>query len=208
MDTPGMIHQLRLQLWGVVYAQWQEHLFTAQWWFIVAVMAVSYFLWWKYVEKRRLLEILLFGCFIAVTRTVMEDVGVSAGLWSFDVRLVPLGISLFLNDLTVVPLTFMLVYQYTVSWKQFLVWSVIAEGLIAFAFHPLLSAIGIYREWNWHNYYSFMIMMGIVFLSRAVLLGVLHTVRKYQTEDSGAHHKGFIPQPAMKPLEQDNDEEK
>jgi len=79
MDAPTMIHSLRLQLLDLLYSQWKENLFSAQWWFIVAVMTVAYTLWWKYVEKRRLLEILLFGCFIAVSRTVMEDAGVSAG---------------------------------------------------------------------------------------------------------------------------------
>lgn len=117
------------------------------------------------------MEILLFGCFIAVSRTVMEDAGVSAGYWSVDVRLVPLGISLFLNELTVVPLTFMLVYQYTTSWNQFLIWAVIAEGGIAFLFHPFLSFVGIYREWNWHNYETFGIVMVIAVLSGGVLLG-------------------------------------
>ncbi|MDR3565575.1 MAG: hypothetical protein P4N59_29625 [Negativicutes bacterium] len=208
MDAPQMIHQLRLQLWDLLYAQWQEHLFSAQWWFIVAIMAISYALWWKFVEKPRLLEILLFGCFIAVARTVMEDVGVSAGFWSFNVRLVPMGISLFLNDLTVVPLTLMIVYQYTASWKQFLIWIVIAEGLITFAFHPFLSIIGIYREWNWHLYYTFMIMMFIAVLSRAVLLGILNTVHKYQEERVSAPRSRLTPQPAMKPLERDRDQEK
>jgi hypothetical protein len=96
VDTPSMIHQLRLQLWDLLYAQWKEQLFSVQWWFVAALMVISYTLWWKYVEKRRLVEILLFGSFIAVSRTVMEDAGVSAGFWSFDVRLVPLGSVYFL----------------------------------------------------------------------------------------------------------------
>jgi hypothetical protein len=207
MDTPTMIHQLRLQLWDLVYSQWKDQLFSARWWFIVAVITVSYALWWKYVEKRRLHEILLFGCFIAVSRTVMEDAGVSAGFWSFDVRVVPLGISLFLNDLTVVPLTFMLVYQHSSSWRQFLIWTVIAEGLIAFVFHPLLSVLSIYREWNWSNFYTFLIMLFIAVLSRAVLLGVLQTVQKYQPERVSTPYATLTPQPAMKPLERDDNEE-
>jgi hypothetical protein len=53
VDTPSMIHQLRLQLWDLLYAQWKEQLFSVQWWFVAALMVISYTLWWKYVEKRR-----------------------------------------------------------------------------------------------------------------------------------------------------------
>ena len=182
MDTSILIHQLRLQLWDLLYSQWKEHLFSAQWWFIVVIMAISYALWWKYVEKPRLLEILLFGCFISVARTIYEDLGVSMGFWTFPVRLVPLGISLFLNDLTVVPLTYMLVYQYSVSWKRFMIWSAIAEGIIAFIFHPLLSMLSIYKAWNWSNVYSFFIMMVIAVVMRAIMLAILQILHKYQAE--------------------------
>lgn len=205
MDTTSMIHQLRLQLWDLLYAQWKENLFSAQWWFLVAFIAVSYTLWWRYVDKRRLFEILLFGSFIAVCRTVIEDAGVSSGFWSFDVRLVPLGISLFVNDLTIFPLAFMLVHQYSSTWKQFLVWSAITEGIISFIIHPLLSALAIYREWNWHNYYNFIIMIFIAILSRAVILGVLHTVQKYQSVYSSTPYTKLNPQPALKPLDEESD---
>jgi len=102
----------------------------------------------------------------------------------------------------------MLVYQYTSSWRHFLIWAVIAEGLIAFAFHPLLSMLSIYRAWNWSNFYTFLIMMFIAVLSRAILLGVLQTVQKYQSEHVSTPYTTFTPQPAMKPLDQDEDKEK
>ena len=207
MDTPTMIHQLRLQLWNLIYSQWKEHLFSEQWWFIVVVMAISYVLWWKYVEKSRLLEILLFGCFIAVVRTIIEDIGVTMGLWSFNVRLFPLGVSLFLNDLTVVPLTFMLVYQYSASWKSFLIWSLIAEGLIAFAFHPLLSMLSIYKEWTWSNVYSFFIMIVMAALLRAILLGILQIVHTYRAEPVNTLSTTFTPKLAMKLLNEDDHKE-
>jgi len=205
MDTSTMIHQLRLQLWDLLYSQWKEHLFSAQWWFIVAIMVISYALWWKFVEKPRLLEILLYGCFISVARIIYEDLGVSMGLWNFPVRLVPLGISLFLNDLTVVPLIFMIVYQYSASWGHFIIWSTIAEGFIAFVFHPLLSMLSIYKAWNWSNVYSFFIMMVIAVLMRGIMLGILQIVHKYQEQRVSIPNTTSTPQPAMKPLEDDED---
>jgi hypothetical protein len=44
------------------------------------------------------------------------------------IDLFPLGYSLFLNDLTVVPLFMMLVYQYAPTWKSFLVLLVAVRG--------------------------------------------------------------------------------
>jgi hypothetical protein len=99
----------------------------------------------------------------------------------------------------------MLVYQYSSSWRQFLFWSAITEGIIAFIFHPLLSIFAIYREWNWHNYYTFTLMMFIAILARAVILGALQSVQKAQTGYSSTPYTSLNPQPAMKPLDKEND---
>lgn len=134
MDIIGMIHQTRLDLWGYQITEWRMHIFTTRWWFVIALITISYTLWWKFVDKSRLTQILLFGSFIAVFRVIMDDTGASLALWVYSVKPVPLGHALFLNDLTIVPLGFMLVYQYCPTWKKFLFWSIIAETGYSFFF--------------------------------------------------------------------------
>jgi len=90
MNAADMIHQLRLELWNVSYTQWKtQTLFSIQWWSIVALVAISYAIWWVKVDKRRLSQILLFGSLVAVQRIVMDIIGTNAVLWSYDIRETP-----------------------------------------------------------------------------------------------------------------------
>jgi len=175
MTTADMTHQLRLELWNLTYTQWKtQTLFSIQWWSMVALIAISYAIWWVIVDKRRLSQILLFGSLVAVMRVMMDIFGTNAVLWSYDIRLTPFSPSPFLHDFTVTPLALMVVYQYCHSWKKFLVWTGITTGIISFVFFPILISFGFLKLYNWNLFYSFVLFIGIALLSRWVLLGVLN----------------------------------
>ena len=175
MTTAEMIHQLRLELWNLSYNQWKtQTLFSIQWWSLVALVAISYAIWWVIVDKRRLSQILLFGSLVAVGRVVMDTIGVNAVLWSYDIRLTPFSPGPFLHDFTLTPLALMVVYQYCHSWKKFLVWTVVATGIISFVFFPILTTLSFLKVYNWNYFYSFVLIIGLASLSRWVLLGVLN----------------------------------
>jgi hypothetical protein len=205
MDIIDLIHQTRFELWGYQLTEWRTSLFTMRWWFVMTSIAVAYAIWWKYVDKRRLTQILLFGSFIAVFRVIMDDAGASSGLWVYSVKPLPLGHSLFLNDLTIVPLGFMLVYQYCHSWKKFLFWTVIAEMGYSFVFLPLLAKLEILRLYNWQFYYTFFIMLVAATIMRAILLTILEIEQTHAFRSSNNHLASAL-QPAMKPLDKENDD--
>ena len=98
MTTGDIIHQLRLELWNLSYTQWKtQTLFSIQWWILIALIAISYAIWWVIVDKRRLSQILLFGAFVAIQRAVMDIFGTNMALWSYDIRETPLYPSPFLK---------------------------------------------------------------------------------------------------------------
>lgn len=204
MDIIDIIHRTRLELWSYQLSEWYMHLFTMRWWFILGIIAIAYAIWWKYVDKRRLTQILLFGSFIAVFRVILDDAGSSAALWLYSVKPLPLGHALFLNDLTVVPLAFMLIYQYCRTWKNFFIWSIIAEAGFSFAFLPLLIQLDVLRLYHWQLYYTFFIMLTAVTVMRAIILTVIKVER-----NSGANYSHLpliaTSQPALKPMNKNND---
>ncbi|HBP65217.1 MAG TPA: hypothetical protein DD730_13340 [Desulfosporosinus sp.] len=175
MTTADMIHQLRLELWNLTYTQWKtETLFSIQWWSLIALIAISYAIWWAIVDKRRLSQILLFGSFVAVGRIVMDIIGTNAVLWSYDIRPTPFYPGPFQLDLTLIALAFMVVYQYCHSWKKFLIWTGVVTGIMSFVFIPILIMLGFVKSYNWNLFYSFVLIFGIASFSRWVLLGVLN----------------------------------
>ncbi|MDF2572687.1 MAG: hypothetical protein K0R55_4291 [Sporomusa sp.] len=207
MDIIDMIHNSTFELWGYQLTEWHMNLFTARWWLIIVSIAIAYGLWWKYVDKRHLTQILLFGSFIAVFRLIMDDAGSSAALWGYSVKPLPFGQALFLNDLTIVPLGFMLVYQYCRSWKKFFLWTVIIEAAYSFLLLPMLVKFDILRLYNWQYYYTFFIMIIVAIVMRAILLTILKIEQKHEL---GCSNSSLTPlmQPAMKPLGKDNKNQK
>lgn len=181
MTTADMIHQLRLKLWNLIYTQWKtETLFSIQWWSSIAIIAISYAIWWVIVDKSRLSQILLFGSLIAVGRTMMDIVGTNAGFWGYVICATPFSPCPLQLDVTVIALAFMVVYQYCHSWKKFLVWTIVATGIISFVLFPILITLGFLTLYNWNSFYSFVLIIGIVSLSRWVLLGILNIQQKHQ----------------------------
>jgi len=130
------------------------------------------------VDKRRLSQILLFGSFIAIGRIVMDIVASNVVLWSYDIRELPFVPSPFLHDFTITPLALMAVYQYCHSWKKFFIWTTIVVGIISFVFFPILTTLHFLTLYKWDLVYSFILIIGIAVLSRAVVLGILNIQKR------------------------------
>ncbi len=203
MDIIDMIHNSTFELWSYQLTEWHRNLFTVRWWLIIVSIAIAYGIWWKYVDKRHLTQILLFGSFIAVFRLIMDDAGSSAALWGYSVKPLPFGQALFLNDLTIVPLGFMLVYQYFRSWKSFFFGTLIIEAAYSFLLLPILVKFDILRLYNWQYYYTFLIMIIVAMVMRAILLTVLRIEHKHELGYSSSSLTSTM-QPAMKPLDEEN----
>lgn len=205
MDTVELLHQLRLQTWDIKTQLWQQGFLTLHWWLIVIAIAASYVIWWKLADKRRVIELLLFGSFIAVSRVIFDDWGTSSGRWTYIIDLFPMGMSLFLNDLTVVPLGLMLVYQFSPDWKTFFVWLIVVQGSFSFGVLPLLSYLGILKIFAWEYYGTFVFMMITATVMRAIMLYGLKLERASRAVHPGGA-AAFVAQPALKPLEAEEDE--
>ena len=183
MTTVDMTHQLTLKLWNLSYNQWKtQTLFSIQWWILVALIAISYAIWWVIADKRRLSQILLFGSLVAMGRIVMDMIGTYAVLWSYDISPTPLSPGPLGNDFTVIALALMVVYQYCHSWKKFLVWTGAVTGIISFLYFPILINFGFLKFYNWNHFYSFVLIFGLASLSRWVLLKILNIQQNLEKE--------------------------
>jgi hypothetical protein len=207
MEYLSTVQQIKLTLWNLTYNNWKtEELFSVQWWSLITIIAISYIVWWKLVDKQRIIQIVLFGSLVSVGRIVMDIVGNNLVLWSYDIRVLPMIPIPFIHDFTISPLIYMLGYQYFTSWKTFSVFNIVTTGSLSFIFLPLLSASRVLNLYNWNYFYTFILVIFITSLSRAVMLWLLHLEQKYEVGYS--RNRSMIPnlQPAMKPLVKKNDD--
>jgi len=178
--TSEMIRQAKMTMHEYVLAKWlAEDVFSPKWWGFVALIIVSYIICFSLLDKRRFTQILLFGSLMAVSSVVISIFGSNFNLWSYKSRIVPTIPSPFVYDLTIIPLYYMLVYQYSPNWKSFLMWNGVLAGIIGFGYFPALSALKVVSIENWSYFGFFAVNFSFAVIARAVVLGVMASERKH-----------------------------
>lgn len=204
MGDTQVVYQLQIQLWDILLRDWKSEIITAKYFGVVAFIVIYYAIWWKLTDKRRISDLLLFGSFVAVMRLIIDISGVTAGLWFYEIRILPFAPSIFLHVLTITPLTWMLTLQYSPNWRQFFVWGAVAAAWVSFVLLPSFAYFGVYQMMNWNYIYSFLVSYGAGMLSRAAF----HLVKQVQfkaLEGYDSPLQSTLMQPAFKPTDSDND---
>lgn len=155
-----------------------EELFTIRWWALVGFLVISYVLCFKLLDKKRLVELLLYGSLISVFCVVIDIFLTNRNLFVYEVRLFPMLPSIFIYDITALPLYFMVLYQHITSWKKYPVAITLASLMMGYAFTPLMVKLGYLKFINWSYTRAFLIIVFIGFLAKAVVSLILHIQEK------------------------------
>ena len=155
MTNLEMIYATKNVLWNQLYTSWiTEELFSFPWWFSVFFLIVSYVIWWKLLDKSRLIELLLFGSLVAVMSIIIDTVADNLTLWQYKVKIFPFTPGFFPYHLSIAPLILMLVYQYTNNWRRYIIGTVFAGVIYCFVMIPLFVAIGEVQLYKWNHGYT------------------------------------------------------
>ena len=147
--------ELRKMLRDVSIDFWlKTNVFSLVWWLELILVFLLWFFWWKRVDKTRLLEIAFYGLMVAITATVIDLIGTESVLWGYPNMLVPLMPPLFVVNFSLLPVIYMLVYQYFSSWKSFVIATLIISFIFAYGLEPLAIWLDIYEMNNWKYLYS------------------------------------------------------
>ena len=170
MLSASEIVALQKQLTAVRFEQWwQEVLFSLQWWFLLLMLILPWPLWVKLVDRKRILEISLFGCLTIILITIMDTMGVELGLWGYSYWLIPFLPLLVCMDFSMLPVIHMLIYQYFRSWKSFIIVLTVVGFVFAFIGEPIMEAIGVYQRYSWEYIYSLPIYIGKAVVCRLLV---------------------------------------
>lgn len=139
MITDKQILHKSEELNTLVETQWINQIFLSpSWLFHVSLIIGTYVLFFYFVDKKRMTEILLYGSLVGVAFSVYDSIGEQLQYWVTLKKVLPFQPNFFLGDLTLIPLTAMFVYQYTSTWKSYLIWITVWAGLLAFVFYNLV----------------------------------------------------------------------
>ncbi len=173
IQTKIMYKQLSIEHW-VKY-----EVFTCQWWLGIASVSLPLLLWWKLVDRRRILEITVFGFIISTSATFLDVAGSESMLWNYPIRILPQIPLLFPVDFVLVPIIYMLIYQRYNAWKQFLFTNTIVALVLAFVVEPLAVYIKQYQLIYWKFEYSFPIYILLAVFGRLFVNKMLSLQEKF-----------------------------
>ncbi|HBX22149.1 MAG TPA: hypothetical protein DEF34_00715 [Desulfotomaculum sp.] len=166
--------QMKLQdkYFGQIYETWLINLFTIQWWALLLVFIIPWVIWWKLVDKNKITAILCYGLIVSILSSGLDEAGHALHLWAYKYRLVPLCVELKPTNVSLIPVIYMLVYQYFTRWKEFIIATTIMAACLAFIGEPFLDWLDIYKRFKWEYIYSFPIYIAIA-VSVKLLLGLI-----------------------------------
>lgn len=201
MTILEMIAATKNELWSQLYAHWvNSELFSFPWWFSVLFLIASYIIWWKLLDKSRLVELLLFGSLLAVMSAIVDTIADNLLLWQYIVKIFPFTPAFFPFHLTLAPIILMIVYQYTDNWYKYLISTVFAGVVYCFVIAPLFVAIGEVQLLNWNHGYTFITFIARAMIARWILILCKQIQCSYEGQSEYSHRFTPIFQPTAKPL--------
>lgn len=131
-----------------------EVVYSYQWWLQLTAVIAAYALFWFLADRSRLPSILLVG-FVAFAFAVSADgIGGDLLLWDYPRMGLPWGDRLLQADL-IMPIGYMLIYQWYRERKPFFVACVALSAIYAFALEPFAILTDVYEPFAWRHVYSF-----------------------------------------------------
>lgn len=170
----SLLHSKEVKLQSAADISLREYWFnytflTWEWWLLVFLLLVPWVIWLKIVDCKRIFEILTFGFMVMVVSLVLDTAGVEFDLWDYRHQFVPFFDVLIVYDFSVMPVVYMVAYEYFNDWKKFVVVFIIIAAIFAFVAEPLLVELTLYQLFKWEYYYSFPIYIGIAVILKGVM---------------------------------------
>jgi len=172
--------QARIVLKDINVKYWLElNLFSPLWWLMLITFIATWVIWWKFVNKTKLLEIITYGLLVAFLFSILDLIGTEYVLWGYPNMLMPLMPPMFVADLGTFPVIYMLIYQYFPDWKKFTIAISIAALFFAFIGEPIAVSLDFYQMNHWKHLYSFPVYIALALILKWILKKIIEK-EKYQ----------------------------
>lgn len=160
---------------------------TWQFWVSLAMLILPLVILYFLLDRKKAFRIGFFGLNVHVWFTHIDNIGIRLALWSYPHHAIPLTPTSFGLDAALVPVVYMLVYQWTINHdKNPYIYLTGLSVVFAFLFKPLLSAAGLFDLNRGMNYfYLFLGYMVIMLLSLWITKFFLYLQKEQGTPPKG-----------------------
>jgi len=154
---------------------------TWQFWVLVAVLLVPLLILYFKIDKSKVFLIGFYGYNVHVFFTFIDIFGINRGYWHYPYQVIPALPSISL-DTSLVPVAFMLIYQWTLNnHKNYYIFAILTAAIFAFIFKPVLVSIDLFRMYGKINYFHLFIGYVVVLLIAKFITWLFHKLYKPKT---------------------------
>ncbi len=141
-------YQQREQLTDTLIGYWTRFNWFDSWqfWLALAMLIIPLVVLYIKIDRSRLFVLGFFGFCVHMVTTFVDITGVNLGYWQYPYYLVPfLPVTLGL-DSSLIPVVFILLYQWTTrSNKNYYLYALILGAGFAFLIKPLMNYLDLFR---------------------------------------------------------------
>lgn len=122
---------------------WNQYSSYDNWhfWLLVILSILPLIVLFLFIDRRRMFHLGFFGFSVHILHSYVDIAAVNLGNWTYPYKLIPIYPISFAFDASFIPVTFMLVYQWTLNHKKnFYLYATIPAMVFAFVAKPLLVA--------------------------------------------------------------------
>lgn len=166
-----IIHDLQMKLRDLRLDYWMEYdLFKPHWWLLLAASIIPWFLWGKIVDKKRLNEIIIYGLIWIIVAIVLDEIGATLGFWEYPRSFLSLVPPLLPADLTVIPIAFMLIFQFYPKGKSYLIGVLIVAFTFSFIIENIFMMFDLFRDApGYEHVYSFPVFVLLAYFIKWIV---------------------------------------
>lgn len=149
------IVNLKKLMYQVRFSDWiNNDIFTFRWWVLLSALIIPWFIWYYLIDKSRFKEMLFYTLSTSGVSILLDEIGTSLTMWTYTVKVVPILPRLITADYSMIPIIYVLIYQYFPKWKSFIFANIILSLVFAFVLEPILSWMKLYYLITWKYIYS------------------------------------------------------
>lgn len=106
---------------------------------------------------------MLVGLMASTIALILDEIGLFLTLWAYAYQLAPFTNKLLTVDIAIIPVSYMLLYQYVRKWRPYLITLAVLSLFAVFVAEPIFGVLDIYILLGWEHWYStpFYFLIGV-----------------------------------------------
>lgn len=163
------------QLNGEIISTWlnywykYSYLNTWQFWIILALFIVPLIALYFLIDRKKALLIGFYGYNVHVWFTYIDTYGGATNLWFYPYKIIPFFTTSFSLDVSLVPVLFMLVYQWTINHnKNYYLYIFLLVVFMAFVFKRVMVDLGLFQLTHSNYFILFLGYFVIALISKLI----------------------------------------